>query len=76
MILSLAHFAAKYRVAVNDIRQYHRQDDDHSPKGEAQGFMLCHGLLEGEARGKDIRIKRGNKAKISCEKKEDTTHER
>ena len=76
LISFLTYFAAEYRVAINDIGQYHRQDDHGSPECEAQGFMLSCGLLEGYARWKDVRIKGSDKPKISCQKKEDATPER
>jgi hypothetical protein len=76
MMLLLPHFAAEDRVAINDIGQYHRQDNHCPPECEAQGFMLSRSLLEGYAWWKDVRIKGSDKPKVSCEKQEDTTSER
>jgi hypothetical protein len=76
LISLLTRFPAKHRVAVDDVGQHHRQDDDYSPKGEAQGLELSCSVPESDARREDVRIKGGNKAKISCEKQQNTASER
>ena len=76
MITLFSNFPSENCVAISRIRQDQGQDDDHPPEGEAQGFMLRCRFLKGDIGRDDIRINRGDQAKISCEEEDHTKNKR
>jgi len=70
-LIRFFNFTPENHIAIDRIPQYERQDDDHSPEGEAQGFLLCRRFPKGDTGRDGIRVNRGDETKVSREIKDD-----